>query len=121
VHGTRGRAVLTYPSDRLDLTVDGVTTGTTYERDDLLPNLIEHREDPTVELLAPLEQLGGFTKVLEAVRLAKPPRLIDPAYITWQGEGRQRHPVVTEVGKWAEQAAENLALFSELNAPWASE
>jgi predicted dehydrogenase len=121
VHGSRGRAVLTYPSDRLDLTVDGVTTSTTYERDDLLLNLIEHREDPTVELLAPLEQLGGFTKVLEAVRLSEPPRLIDPAYITWQGEGSQHHPVVTDVGKWAEQAAENLALFSELDAPWASQ
>ncbi|GAA1555661.1 Gfo/Idh/MocA family oxidoreductase [Kribbella lupini] len=121
VHGSRGRAVLTYPSDRLDLTVDGVTTGTTYERDDLLLNLIEHREDPGVELLAPLEQLGGFTKVLEAVRLSTPPHLIDPAYVTWQGEGQERHPVVAEVSKWAEQAAENLALFSELNAPWASQ
>ncbi len=120
VHGARGRAVLTYPSDRLELTVDGVTTGTTYERDDLLLNLIEHREDPTVELLAPLEQLGGFTKVLEAVRLAEPPRLIDPAYITWSGEGQGRHPAVTDVNKWAEQAAENLALFSELDTPWTS-
>ncbi|GAB2554185.1 Gfo/Idh/MocA family protein [Kribbella endophytica] len=121
VHGSRGRAVLTYSSDRLDLTVDGITTTSTpSERDDLLLNLIEHREDPTVELLAPLEQLGGFTKVLEAVRLAKPPQLIDPAYITWQGEGQQRHPSVTDVNKWAEQAAENLALFSELNAPWAT-
>ncbi|MEV6285379.1 Gfo/Idh/MocA family oxidoreductase [Kribbella sp. NPDC051770] len=121
VHGSRGRAVLTYPSDRLDLTVDGVTTGTTYERDDLLLNLIEHREDPTVELLAPLDQLGGFTKVLEAVRLAEPPRAIDPAYVTWYGEGLQRHPGVAEVGKWAELAAENLKLFSELGAPWASQ
>jgi predicted dehydrogenase len=121
VHGSRGRAVLTYPSDQLDLTVDGITTGTSYERDDLLLNLIEHREDPAVELLAPLEQLGGFTKVLEAVRLSTPPREIDPAYVTWQGEGLQRHPVVSEVGKWAEQAAENLALFSELNTPWASQ
>ncbi|MGC4937674.1 Gfo/Idh/MocA family protein [Kribbella sp. DT2] len=122
VHGSRGRAVLTYSSDRLDLTVDGVTTTSTpSERDDLLLNLIEHREDPGIELLAPLEQLGGFTKVLEAVRLSEPPREIDQAYVTWQGEGLQRHPVVTDVSKWAEQAAENLALFSELNAPWASQ
>ncbi|GAB3816454.1 Gfo/Idh/MocA family protein [Kribbella italica] len=122
VHGSRGRAVLTYSSDRLDLTVDGITTTSTpSERDDLLLNLIEHRADPTVELLAPLEQLGGFTKVLEAVRLADPPREIDPAYVTWQGEGSQRHPVVTDVSKWAEQAAENLALFSELHTPWASQ
>ncbi|WP_432942679.1 Gfo/Idh/MocA family protein [Kribbella sp. CA-253562] len=120
VHGSRGRAVLTYPTDHLELTVDGVTTSASYERDDLLLNLIEHREDPAVELLAPLEQLGGFTKVLEAVRLSPPPREIDPALISWHGEGPERHPVVHDVNKWAGQAAESLALFSELGAPWAA-
>ncbi|ADB35354.1 oxidoreductase domain protein [Kribbella flavida DSM 17836] len=119
VHGSRGRAVLRYPSDHLELTVDGVTTATQYERDDLLVNLLDHRADPSVPLLAPLAELGGFTRVLEEVRLS-PPQEIAPALIDWQGDGPGRHPVVAEVGKWAAQAAENLSLFSELGAPWAT-
>jgi predicted dehydrogenase len=121
VHGSEGRAVLHYPSDRLELTIDGATTETQYERDDLLLNLLAHRADPSVPLSAPLVETGGFTKVLEAVRTAPPPRQIDPALVSWQGEGPQRHPVVLEVGKWVGQAAESLTLFSELGAPWANQ
>jgi hypothetical protein len=56
--------------------------------------------------------------VLEAVRTAPPPTEIDAEFISWEGEGLKRHPVVLDVGKWVGQAAESLSLFSELGAPW---
>jgi predicted dehydrogenase len=119
VHGSEGRAVLRYPSDRLEVTIDGRTTTTQYERDDLLENLLDHRADPDVPLLAPLSETGGFTRVVEAVRVAAPPSEIPAELVRWEGEGPQRRPIVLEVEKWVTQAAEDLALFSELGAPWA--
>ncbi|TDO43186.1 putative dehydrogenase [Kribbella sp. VKM Ac-2527] len=118
VHGSDGRAVLRYPSDRLEVTIDGRTTSTQYGREDLLGNLLAHRADPGVPLFAPLAELGGFTRVLEAVRTSPPPTEIEAEFISWQAEGSQRHPVVLDVGKWVGQAAETLSLFSELGAPW---
>jgi predicted dehydrogenase len=119
VHGSGGRAVLRYPSDRLEVSIDGRTTTTQYERDDLLENLLDHRADPEVPLLAPLSETGGFTRVVEAVRVAAPPAEIPAGLVRWEGDGRQRRPIVLEVEKWVTRAAEDLALFSELGAPWA--
>jgi predicted dehydrogenase len=118
VHGSNGRAVLRYSSDRLELTIDGSTSDTQYGRDDLLENLLDHRADPTVPLLAPFAETGGFTRVLEAVRLAAPPVEIPAELVRWEGEGPERRPVIAEVEKWVSRAGEELALFSELGAPW---
>jgi predicted dehydrogenase len=115
VHGSAGRAVLRYTTDQLE--IDGRPSRTEPVRDDLLENLLEHRADPGVPLLAPLSATGGFTRVLEAVRLS-PPREIGADLISWQGDGPQRHPVVLGVEDWVAQAVEHLALFSELGAPW---
>ncbi|WP_241994827.1 Gfo/Idh/MocA family protein [Kribbella sp. VKM Ac-2568] len=119
VHGSAGRAVLRYPSDRLEITLDGRTTVTQYGRDDLLENLLDHRADPATPLLSPLAATGGFTRLVEAVRIADPPAEIPAGLVRWQGEGPERRPVVLEVEKWVTRAAEELALFSELGAPWA--
>jgi len=119
VHGSEGRAVLRYSVDWLEITDEGGTTVTQYERDDLLENLLDHRADPTVPLFAPLSATGGFTRVLEAVRVAEPPTEIPAELIRWEGDGLQRRPIVLEVEKWVTRAAEDLALFSELGAPWA--
>jgi hypothetical protein len=118
VHGSAGRAVLRYSSDRLSLTIDGQVSDTQYGRDDLLENLLDHRADPSVPLLAPFEETGGFTRVVEAVRVAAPPAEIPAALIRWDGEGLERRPVVAEVEKWVTRAGEELALFRELGAPW---
>ncbi|HEY0691327.1 MAG TPA: Gfo/Idh/MocA family oxidoreductase [Kribbella sp.] len=115
VHGSAGRAVLRYTTDQLE--IDGQPTRIEPVRDDLLENLLEHRADPGVPLLAPLSATGGFTRVLEAVRLS-PPGEIGADLVRWQGDGPQRHPVVLEVENWVARAAEDLALFSELGAPW---
>ena len=119
VHGSAGRAVLRYPSDRLEVTIDGRTGVMQYERDDLLANLLDHRADPSTPLLSPLAETGGFTRVVEAVRVAEPPAEIPARLVRWQDEGPERRPVVLEVEKWVTRATEELALFSELGAPWA--
>lgn len=116
VHGSASRAVLRYTTDQLE--IDGQPTRIEPVRDDLLENLLEHRADPGVPLLAPLSATGGFTRVLEAVRAAAPPEEIGADLVRWQGDGPRRHPVVLEVENWVAQAAEDLALFSELGAPW---
>jgi hypothetical protein len=89
VHGSAGRAVLRYTTDQLE--IDGQPTRIEPVRDDLLENLLEHRADPEVPLLAPLSA------------------------------GRETAHSVTqlyEVANWVAQAADDLALFSELGAPW---
>ncbi len=116
VHGSTGRAVLKYATDILELP-DG--TVEKYERYDLLENLLAHRADPAVPLYCPLSATGGFTKVVEAVRVAAAPAEISAGLVRWEGEGLERHPIVVDVEKWIDRASDELALFSELGAPWA--
>ncbi|GAA0580303.1 Gfo/Idh/MocA family oxidoreductase [Kribbella sandramycini] len=110
VHGSRGEAVLHYSSDLLD--------GTPYPRTDLLQNLIDHRADPAVPLYCPFTATGGFTRVVEAIRLAADPRPIPESLLHWEGEGPDRHPIVADVEHWIDRAAGELSLFSEVGAPW---
>ncbi|MGY4767083.1 Gfo/Idh/MocA family protein [Kribbella sp. CWNU-51] len=117
VDGSEGRAVLRYASDTLE-TDSGSTT---YEREDLLENLLAHRADPGVPLHCPLAATGGFTRVVEAVRTAKDPAGIPAGLIRWEGEGLERHPVVLDVERWIDRASDELALFSEIGAPWMSQ
>jgi hypothetical protein len=56
--------------------------------------------------------------VVEAVRVSPPPAEIPAALVRWDGEGLERRPIVADVEKWVTRAAEDLALFSELRAPW---
>ncbi|MFC9689411.1 Gfo/Idh/MocA family protein [Kribbella sp. NPDC056951] len=114
VHGSRGRAVLHYTTDTLELP-DGVQT---LGRADLLQNLIEHRADPAVPLYCSFAATGGFTRVVEAIRLADEPAVIPDANVVWEGEGAERHPIVRDVEQWIDRASDELALFKELGVPW---
>ncbi|MFG1909155.1 Gfo/Idh/MocA family protein [Kribbella sp. NPDC048928] len=111
VHGSKRRAVLTYQADLID--------GVKYGRADLLENLLAHRADPSVPLYVPLAATGGFTRVVEAVRTAPDPAVIPPELVDWEGEGLDRRPILRDVEKWIDRASDDLALFSELGAPWA--
>jgi hypothetical protein len=117
VHGSEGRAVLRYASDTLE-TAAGTTK---YERADLLENLLAHRADPAVPLYCPLMTTGGFTRVVDAVRTAADPAGIPAECVRWEGEGLERHPVVLNVEHWIDRASDELALFSELGAPWTNQ
>jgi hypothetical protein len=100
------------------LTIDGRVSDTQHGRDDLLENLLDHRATG-VPLLAPFAETGGFTRVVEAVRVSPPPREIPAELVRWEGEGLERRPIVADVEKWVHRAGEELAMFSELGAPWA--
>ena len=118
VHGSEGRAVLRYASDTLEIHEGSCMTQTKRERADLLENLLAHRVDPGVPLYVPLEATGGFTRVVEAVRTANDPAEIPAGLVRWEGEGLERHPVVLDVEQWIDRASDELALFSEIGAPW---
>ncbi len=111
VHGSTGDVVLRYASDRIG--------DTEYGRADLLENLLAHRADPGVPLYCPLQATGGFTRVVEAVRTAPDPVEIPAELVRWEGEGPERRPIVLDVENWIDRASDELALFSELGAPWA--
>jgi predicted dehydrogenase len=115
VHGEKADATFFYKEDVVVLP-DGQERS--YGRTDLLENLLAHRADGT-PLLSSLESAGAFMSVLEAVRTAPAPAGVDPAAVTWQGEGEQAHPVIDDIGSWLERAVRAQATFSELGAPWA--
>lgn len=120
VHGSQGSAVFHYTSDDLDVSLPGEPSERThYSRTSLLTNLIEHRIDPSIELLAPVVKTGAFLRVVESVRSAPAPTPIDPAYVGWRNDANGRHPVVQDVEYWLRRASGELRTLRELGVPWA--
>ncbi|KQO97047.1 DUF6807 family protein [Leifsonia sp. Leaf264] len=98
----------------------GSAASVTHGRTDLFENLLAHRATGR-PLLSSLVDAGAYMEVLEAIRTHEEPVAIDPAFITWQGEGDAAHPVVDDVGWWVQRTAAAGALFSEMHVPWAIE
>ncbi|MFG1670360.1 Gfo/Idh/MocA family protein [Streptomyces sp. Y7] len=117
VHGSRGRITFWYKQDRVLLQRAGRgPEESEYGRTDLLQNLVEHLVDGTDLLVAP-EVTGAFMKVVEAIRRAPDPApLPDGAWQLLPGEQRR---VVPGIDGLVAAAADTLALYSELGAPWA--
>jgi predicted dehydrogenase len=114
VHGTAGRAVLEYPTDRLLLPGDAeprVVPG----RVSLLENLVAHRSDPAVPLVAPIDRTASFTALVEAISAAPPPSPVPPSYV----DDRAGVRVITGIDSAVRQAADRPGLFSELPVAWA--
>ncbi|WP_410809004.1 Gfo/Idh/MocA family protein [Micromonospora sp. 067-2] len=119
VTGTTGRAVLEYPTDRLRLPGD-VVTRRVPGRLGLLENLLAHRADPAgVPLIAPLARTAPFTALLDALRAAPDPRLLDGDLVTAVGDGGARTRHLRGVVPLLREAAERGALPSEWGVPWA--
>jgi predicted dehydrogenase len=119
VTGSAGTAVLEYPTDRLRLPADADLVDYP-ERPNLLANLIAHRADPHgVPLLVPLSRTAPFVAVVEAVSAA-PVTPIGPRYLTTCHDLPQPRLVLTGAHAAVSSAARELALFSELNLPWAA-
>ena len=57
-------------------------------------------------------------RVLEAIRTAPEPRPIDPSSSSGAPTRKGEHAVVADVEHWIDRAANELATFSELGAPW---
>ncbi|MEU3463764.1 Gfo/Idh/MocA family oxidoreductase [Streptomyces sp. NPDC006733] len=119
VHGTKGRITLWYKQDRMLLQrASHGPEERVFARTDLLENLLAHLAHGA-DLLVPPRSTGAFMKVVEAIRTAADPLPV-PGKL-WRavaGERSQRR-VVPGVDGMVESAAETLALFSELGAPWA--
>ncbi|GAA3609451.1 hypothetical protein GCM10022419_113080 [Nonomuraea rosea] len=121
VHGDAGRATLVYTQDRLKVELaDGTATTTVHERADLLENLIDHVRTGA-ELLVPLAATETFTQVLDAVRLSPEPLPIPARHqvLDADGSGEVVSRVLPGIAGLTARSAEELALYSELKAPWA--
>jgi len=119
VHGTRGRIVLEYRTGRVRLEAGGREETAEFPATDLLENLVAHVRDPGVPLLVPLVATRAFMQVVEAVRLAPEPLEVPPEYRRTDTTGAYPRRVVPGVDAAVARSAEDLALFSELDLPWA--
>jgi predicted dehydrogenase len=111
-----GDAVLEYPTDRLRLPgapefrhVPG--------RIGLLENLLDHRRDPAVPLLAPLARTAGFTAVAEAIVASPAPSEIGPKWLAPHPDGGGS--VVAGIDLLVREVADTGRLPSEAGVPWA--
>lgn len=119
VAGTSGRAVLEYPTDRLLLPGDDEAREIPGRRS-LLDNLLDHRADPSVDLIAPLSRTLPFTEIVDAITTAPSPVAIDPHRIVRSGRPPQLHRTISGVNAVLRAAARRLELFSELGVEWAT-
>lgn len=120
VTGTTGQAVLEYPTDRLRLPGD-VATRRIPGRRGLLENLLAHRADPGgVPLIAPLARTAPFTALLDALRAAPEPRLLDGDLVDVVDDGGQRARHLRGVVDVLRRSAEQGALPSEWGVAWAT-
>ncbi|MFB7331560.1 Gfo/Idh/MocA family protein [Streptomyces adustus] len=117
VHGSRGRITFWYKQDRVLLQRAGHGPQEyEYGRTDLLENLVGHLTDGTA-LLVPPAATGAFMEVVEEIRLGPDPApLPESAWRRLPGEGRR---VVPGIEGLVAASADTLALYSELDAPWA--
>ncbi|WP_411374264.1 Gfo/Idh/MocA family protein [Arthrobacter sp. MPF02] len=119
LQGTLGTAVFHYTEDRLTIETAAGRSEQAYGRDDLTENLLAHRTRGT-PLMSALPDSGAFMLVLEAVRTAPAPTLIDAGYVRWEGEGDTAHAIVVNIEDALERAGRQHATFSELGLPWAT-
>ncbi|NKZ05281.1 DUF6807 family protein [Actinomadura latina] len=102
-------------SARLFYTLDEIETGgarTGYGRVDLLGNLLAHIRDGA-DLLVPLARTGGFTRLLDAIRLAPEPEPIEGRFVRTEPS----RLVLPGVEGLIVRAAQGLKTLSELGFP----
>lgn len=115
-HGEHGRITFWYKQDRVLLQrANHGPEEFEYGRTDLLENLVEHLTDGTDLLVTP-DMTGAFMKVVEAIRLAPDPAPLPAG--AWLLLPDERRRVVPGIDGLVAAAADTLALYSELGAPW---
>jgi len=117
VTGTDAAAFLEYPTDRLQLPGDADLRSVP-GRPSLLANLAAHRIDPATALIAPLSRTLAFTELLESIT-ASPVTPVDPAWVVPADDMPHPRRAISGINGTLRLAAQQLALFSELAAPWA--
>lgn len=118
VTGSAGTATLEYPTDRLRLPGEPAPREVP-GRPTLLANLVAHRADPSIELLAPLARTTAFTHVLDTVTAA-PVTEIAATFLATATDLPHPRRVLAGANRAVTDAAASLALFSELAVPWAT-
>jgi len=132
IHGERGRAVLWYTRDLLEIEGGASVfeqdetaeqnSGAGHGRVDLLENLLTHLARPEVPLLVPLPATLAFMQAVEAVRLAPAPGPIPERFqqVTQleTAGGLAERRTVPGVEDLVAASADRLALFSELGVEW---
>lgn len=120
VHGEAGRATLEYTNDRVTLQLgESAPVTITHARTDLLENLVAHVRTGA-QLLVPLSRAASFMQVVEAVRLAAEPLAIPAGHQeVHRSAGAVTGRVVPGIVDATARSAERLALYSELDLPWA--
>ena len=113
VHGRRRSARFFYTEDVVE--IDGRRER--FDRDDLLENLLDHRDAGT-PLLSPLAATGAFVAVVDVIGRTRP-RAIDPAYLSARGDGLERRVIVPGIEDAVVRAVDAEATFAELHVPWA--
>jgi predicted dehydrogenase len=122
VYGSAGVVRLFYTRDEVSLEIAGrEPVLTTYERVDLLGNLLAARAGEA-GLINPLADNGAFMAVMEAVRLAPDPRPIKESLVTWEpvagADPADVHPVVSGVTEAVHRVAASGTGFRAVAAPW---
>lgn len=116
VHGEQGRITFWYKQDRVLLQrANHGPEEFEYGRTDLLENLVEHLTDGADLLVTP-DATGAFMKVVEAIRLAPDPAPLPDG--AWHLLPEEQRRVVPGIDGLVAAAADTLALYSELGAPW---
>ncbi|KXK62340.1 hypothetical protein AWW66_08920 [Micromonospora rosaria] len=116
VHGDRGSARLEFPTDRLKLPGDPefrTVTG----RVTMLENLVAHRRDRAVPLLAPLPVTAPVVDLLGVLHAAPEPVPVPRRHLSPHPDGDGQ--VLTGVVDVIRAAVAAGALFSELGVAWA--
>ncbi|MET7350185.1 Gfo/Idh/MocA family protein [Streptomyces mirabilis] len=117
VHGGSGRITFWYKQDRVLVQRSGHgPEEIEYGRTDLLENLVAHLTEGAELLVAP-DATGAFMKVVEAIRQAPDPLALPVD--AWELLPEESRRVVPGIDGLVAAAADTLALYSELGAPWA--
>ncbi|MBT8226222.1 MAG: Gfo/Idh/MocA family oxidoreductase [Dactylosporangium sp.] len=114
--GARGSALLEYPKDRVQLPGD-TAWSEPRGRTGLLENLLDHRTDPTVPLIAPLSRTALFTVIAEAIVAAPLPERIDARHLSPHPDGTGN--AIDGIEDLMRQVVREHQLPSGLSTPWA--
>jgi predicted dehydrogenase len=119
VHGTRGTATWRYKRDAVRVDVEGDCRELSFDRTDLLVDLVDHLGGTTESLLVSLASTRAITEFVDTVRRAPEPAPIAPEHRLGEGSGAARRWIVNGVDAAVRQAADDLTVFSEQGVPWA--
>ncbi|MFC5289705.1 Gfo/Idh/MocA family protein [Actinokineospora guangxiensis] len=115
VHGERGAITFHYKESRIRLRTAERDETTEFPETGLLGDLVARARSAEHRLIAPAEETGAFTEVLEAVRLAPEPAVVAARPV---GSGDTLRHVLPGVDDAVRRCADELLLFSELGLEW---